>query len=387
MQHRSQSALIILLLMISCIKKPVARKNEAKVKPSVTHEPSRDSNEQDIALHIIGGEEVSSGGWDFMASIQMQQVSGGSYHMCGGTFVAPRVILTAAHCLTDSGASLVRPEQLSIKAGVRDLIVDTGSVTLDVASVMVHESFMDTLKNISHSTLIQTAASATGMDTSYFAPLYGNDIGLIFLKSSPWPDRPVKEWTIHTDQKNSGLISDSVHSFMKKSGHRLINRVAGWGITERRPIEDLLQDASQFDHQKTSDRLKSGQQPVISSSECREHLFNWFRQQLGFGFFIFESELNQILDQTMSHIVCAGDMQVGSVSFCSGDSGGPLIYEKPESASRQKGSMIPDKRPTRIQTGLVSFSLGCNSEGIPDLYTRVGDYSNWILSKIQEQSP
>ena len=57
------------------------------------------------APRIVGGQEVSPAGkYSFIASIQ--DTTG--FHFCGGSIIARRFILTAAHCLVGESPSGVR---------------------------------------------------------------------------------------------------------------------------------------------------------------------------------------------------------------------------------------------------------------------------------------
>lgn len=87
-----------------------------------------------------------------------------------------------------------------------------------------------------------------------------------------------------------------------------------------------------------------------------------------------------IIDQTVcndsfensitKNMVCAGGMIQSKRDACTGDSGGPLMLEV-------------DNHITLI--GIVSFGNDCATKGFPGVYTRVGNYYDWILRHIDEK--
>uniref|UniRef100_A0AAG5CUB7 CLIP domain-containing serine protease n=1 Tax=Anopheles atroparvus TaxID=41427 RepID=A0AAG5CUB7_ANOAO len=73
------------------------------------------------------------------------------------------------------------------------------------------------------------------------------------------------------------------------------------------------------------------------------------------------------IDQTQ---LCAGG-EAGK-DACRGDSGGPLMY--------------PGRRgyqEVMILAGLVSFGKKCGIQGVPGVYTRVGQYMDWIVGNLE----
>lgn len=67
-------------------------------------------------------------------------------------------------------------------------------------------------------------------------------------------------------------------------------------------------------------------------------------------------------------MVCAGGR---TTDACQGDSGGPLVCEDP-------------KTNNKYLSGIVSWGVGCATEGIPGVYTNVMTYRNWILQTMRE---
>src|SRR5256885_5667543 len=88
---------------------------------------------------IVGGTETSTDQYPWVVELTTAQGS----PFCAGTLVAPRKVVTAAHCVTTNTAAGARPEPASsvrVVAGRTDLRTEQGS-TSDVSSIWVHPGF------------------------------------------------------------------------------------------------------------------------------------------------------------------------------------------------------------------------------------------------------
>nr|AAN02510.1 serine protease [Dermatophagoides pteronyssinus] len=68
--------------------------------------------------------------------------------------------------------------------------------------------------------------------------------------------------------------------------------------------------------------------------------------------------------EVTDNMICGGDVANGGKDSCQGDSGGPLV----------------DVKNNQV-VGNVSWGYGCERKGYPGVYTRVGNFIDWIESK------
>ncbi|KAK9977441.1 hypothetical protein ABG768_019255 [Culter alburnus] len=73
-----------------------------------------------------------------------------------------------------------------------------------------------------------------------------------------------------------------------------------------------------------------------------------------------------------SNMMCAGLLNQGGKDACQGDSGGPMVS--------RNGSLW-------IQSGIVSFGIGCADPKYPGVYARVSRYQDWINSYMGSNQP
>jgi trypsin len=91
------------------------------------------------AYAVVGGKAVRSGGYPFVVAVGNTT---GTY--CGGTLIAPNVVLTAAHCITERRTALTQLRVLVASSRLRtDLATEDATHVLGVTAVYVHPKFSE----------------------------------------------------------------------------------------------------------------------------------------------------------------------------------------------------------------------------------------------------
>ncbi|XP_055385766.1 chymotrypsin-1-like [Condylostylus longicornis] len=98
------------------------------------------SNAQ-IRSRIVGGDFAKDGEFPYQISLQLNQ-----NHICGGSIIGPKHILTAAHCVVRSDGVLRPVNAMSIRAGTNVIGVD-GQVR-QAEAVYVHEKYRMNLNDV-----------------------------------------------------------------------------------------------------------------------------------------------------------------------------------------------------------------------------------------------
>lgn len=165
--------------------------------------------------YVTNGYASTPGDWPWHAALYHKSKRSLSYK-CGGTLITDKVVITAAHCLFDSGSPII-PARVIIQLGKYNLqFNDANTAEYEVFDIVMHEKY-------------------SNFD-------YNDDIALLKLSTVVTPTRfiqPCCLWPAETE---------NIDYVVNKKGY-----VVGWGLQEDDELADTLTEATM---------------PIIDPLEC-----------------------------------------------------------------------------------------------------------------------
>jgi len=273
---------------------------------------------------IVGGDEASPGEWPWIVVFSFGGTDGSRAGGCGGTLVADRWVVTAAHCLERKNGQLQTADSISVVIGEHTIWSDD--------YVSDDDDYDDIRKNLELEKII--------LHEDYDSNTNQHDIALLKLKE------PL-DLSVYTP------------ACMPASGVDFTGETAwvyGWGTTEMGgSIVDTLRETTQT---------------ILSNEECstREGEFNGITQSMAGRCLLFIYLVILILPTTIS---ITDDMICGEApgqDSCQGDSGGPFTVEV---------------EGNHHLVGVVSWGFGCAVEGLPGVYSSVSYHRKWLDDQMK----
>ncbi|KAJ8673114.1 hypothetical protein QAD02_004376 [Eretmocerus hayati] len=285
---------------------------------------SDSEDEDEAAGRIVGGTDARLGAYPWMARLGYHIGSswtdkGLEYLDCGGSVISQFYVVTAAHCIPDSG----RARNLAVGGkGCKRYYMSLDFVRLGEHNV---ETDPDCAASFCADPYKDYTISHTLVHEYYSDRTVVNDIALI----------RVRRRIVFT--KYIRPICLLRGKLLQKDFEDYNAIVAGWGVCDISTGE-------------SSTILQTVRLPILSHEKC-------------------QSSWGKITEGQM----CAGGT-IGKDS-CNGDSGGPLMKIERVERDRHRGFHLLGL----VSYGRAD----CGAKKIPGVYTRVSAYTLWILEKIR----
>ena len=268
------------------------------------------------AARIVGGDEAAADAWPWQVALIEPRGSGFS-QFCGGSVIAPRWVLTAAHCVRGA-----RADEIQVLVGTNDL--DEGGRRLDVSAIRVHEDYVNVERG-SDIALLRLAEPAGVEAIALPDAAYSAEVAV------PGTSATVTGWGLLRAIRCEPGTKPGAHE-CETERHEL-----GYWVDD---LTDRTVDLSDV----TTTRLMEVEVPLVRTEACRS---------------AYADRPYAAID---GRTLCAG-LRRGTKDSCQGDSGGPLVVRDGD---------------RWLQAGVVSWGISCAKPGRYGVYANVGAFADWV---------
>mmetsp|Transcript_25715 Transcript_25715/g.60894 ORF Transcript_25715/g.60894 Transcript_25715/m.60894 type:complete len:625 (-) Transcript_25715:849-2723(-) len=279
--------------------------------------------------------------------------------LCGGSLVAPDLVLSAAHCGTEMNFANVGRYNRSSWHGNYYELGEDGSERRAILDVYVHPSYDDDSDDFRYDMQLLK------LDKNVTAHTY--------VRLNDDPNIPISEESLSGQESIDGIVIDD-RPFVTVMGFGLIRPDDGSGESSDPEQNSLLPTVLQ----RTN--LEPLTNEECSQSKDEDSQYYYYRE-VGYQ------------GSISSDMLCARGPTIleeynQRTDACKGDSGGPLVLTKKKNdiAGPIDDVMYTDGDMTDIQVGVVSWGFQCASTVFPGVYSRVSHQFPWLRAMICELS-